>query len=315
MINRKIRVGSRDSALATIQARIVIDAVKKTNPDFDFEIVAIKTTGDKILDKSLDLVGGKGLFIKELEHALADGSIDIAVHSYKDMPFEETDCLPIVALSERESPFDVLVLPKGVTALDNSKPVGSSSLRRSVQFAKLHEGFEIKAVRGNVPTRLSKLDNGEYSALILAQAGLNRLSLQNRVSRIFTIDEMIPAASQGILAVQGRQGENYSFLDSFHNRESEVVSKAERRFLKTLGGNCSIPIAVYGQIHGNELLLTGMYVDADGNVKTGKINGNVDRSEQLGEELASSFDFRASKGGKAPEQAREAMPGDCQVHS
>ncbi|MCL2101606.1 MAG: hypothetical protein FWH22_07835, partial [Fibromonadales bacterium] len=119
--------------------------------------------------------------------------------------------------------------------------------------------------------------------------GLNRLSLQNRVSRIFTIDEMIPAASQGILAVQGRQGEDYSFLDSFHNRESEIVSKAERRFLKTLGGNCSTPVAVYGQIHGNELLLTGMYVDADGNVKTGKINGNVDRSEQLGEELASTF--------------------------
>ncbi len=285
-MNRIIRVGSRDSTLAVIQARLVIDAVKKTNPNMDFEIVTIKTTGDKILDKSLDSVGGKGLFIKELEQALADGSIDIAVHSYKDMPFEETEGLPVVALSEREAPFDVLVLPKGITTLENSKPVGSSSLRRTIQFAKLYESFEIKAIRGNVPTRLSKLDNGEYSALILAQAGLNRLSLQNRISCIFTIDEMIPSASQGILAVQGRQGENYSFLDSFHNHVSETVSKAERRFLKTLGGNCSTPVAVYGQIQNNELLLTGMYVDADGNTKTGKISGSIDKSEQLGEQLA-----------------------------
>ena len=286
-MNKTIRVGSRSSTLAITQAQIVIDAVKKTNPLLDFEIVAIKTTGDKILDKPLDSVGGKGLFIKELEQALLDGSIDIAVHSFKDMPIEESDNnLSIVALSKRESPFDVLVLPKDVSKLDNSKPVGSSSLRRTIQFAKLYNGFEIKAVRGNVPTRLSKLDNGEYSALILAEAGLNRLSLQNRISRVFAIDEMIPAAGQGILAVQGRQGEDYSFLDSFHSYESEIVSKAERRFLKKLGGGCSSPVAVYGQIQGNELLLTGMYVDACGNIEIGKISGDKDKSELLGETLA-----------------------------
>jgi len=284
-MNRIIRIGSRDSALAVIQARIVIDAVKKTNPNVDFEILTIKTTGDRILDRSLDTIGGKGLFIKEIEQALANGSIDIAVHSYKDMPFEETDGLPVVALSEREAPFDVLVLPKGAAALENSKPVGSSSIRRTIQFARLYDGFEIKPVRGNVPTRLSKLDNGEYSALILAQAGLNRLSLQDRISRVFTIDEMIPSASQGILAVQGRHGEDYSYLNDFHNYESETVSRAERQFLKTLGGGCSTPVAVYGQIGNNELLLTGMYVDAGGNIKTGKISGGIDRGEQLGEQL------------------------------
>ena len=288
-MNRIIRVGSRDSALAIIQARIVIDAVKKISPKIDFEIVTIKTTGDKILDKSLDSLGGKGLFTKELEQALADGSIDIAVHSYKDMPFEETDGLPVVALSEREAPFDVLVLPKGAAALDKSKPVGSSSLRRTIQFAGLYDNVEIKPVRGNVPTRLSKLDNGEYSALILAQAGLNRLSLQDRISRVFTIEEMLPAASQGILAVQGRRGEDYSFLDCFHSRESETVSKAERRFLKTLGGNCSTPTAAYGQVRNNELLLTGMYVDARGNIEKGKISGGVDECESLGERLAAQL--------------------------
>jgi len=294
-MSRIIRVGSRDSALAVIQARIVIDAVKKTNPNIDFEIVTIKTTGDKILDRSLDTIGGKGLFIKEIEQALANGSIDIAVHSYKDMPFEETDGLPVVALSERESPFDVLVLPKGIAAIDNSKPVGSSSLRRTIQFARLYDGAEIKAVRGNVPTRLSKLDSGEYSALILAQAGLNRLSLQDRISRVFTIDEMIPSASQGILAVQGRKGEDYSYLNDFHNRESETVSKAERRFLKTLGGNCSTPVAVYGQIHNNEILLTGMYVDANGNIEMGKVSGGKDKSEQLGEQLATQLKKRSGE--------------------
>ncbi|GBU20670.1 porphobilinogen deaminase [Fibrobacteres bacterium R8-0-B4] len=291
-MNRKtIRIGSRNGPLALAQTQIVIDAVKKTNPDIDFEIVAIKTTGDKILDKSLDSFGGKGVFTKEIEQALSEGAIDIAVHSYKDMPIDETDGLPVVALSDREAPFDVLVLPKGGGAvdIDRSKPVGSSSLRRTIQFSKLYDGVLIKAVRGNVPTRLSKLDNGEYSALILAQAGLNRLSLQNRISRVFTVNEMIPAASQGILAVQGRRGEDYSFLDGFHNTESEIVSKAERTFIKALGGGCSSPVAVYGRIDNNTLLLTGMYVDPCGNIEKGNISGGIDNigdSERLGETLA-----------------------------
>jgi len=288
-VGRKIRVGSRDSVLAIIQAQIVIDAVKKTHPAIDFEIVKIKTTGDKILDKPLDEVGGKGLFIKEIEQALADGSIDLAVHSYKDMPYQETEGLPVVALSEREAPFDVLVLPQGATSIDSSKPAGCSSLRRTIQFARLYDGIKTAPVRGNVPTRLAKLDNGEYSALILAQAGLNRLSLQHRISRVFTLDEMIPSASQGILAVQGREGEDYSYLENFHSRESEIVSKAERQFLKTLGGGCSSPVAVYGQLQNSELLLTGMYVDANGRIETGKLSGNIDKPEMLGETLALSL--------------------------
>jgi len=300
-MKRTIRVGSRDSALAVIQAQIVIDAVKKTNPAIDFEIVKIKTTGDKILDKPLgtstdrngvkggsplDEVGGKGLFIKEIEQALTDGSIDIAVHSYKDMPYQETEDLPVVALSEREAPLDALVLPQGAASIDSSKPTGCSSLRRTIQFARLYDGIKIAPVRGNVPTRLAKLDNGEYSALILAQAGLNRLSLQHRISRVFTVDEMIPSASQGILAVQGRADEDYSYLKTFHSKESETVSKAERQFLKTLSGGCSSPVAVYGQLINNEILLTGMYVDISGNIETGKLNGEIDKPELLGETLA-----------------------------
>ena len=290
-MNRKIKVGSRDSVLAIKQAQIVMETV--ANPDIEFELVLIKTTGDKILDRSLDEIGGKGLFIKELEQALIDRSIDIAVHSYKDMPYEETEGLPIVAVSQRESPFDVLVLPEGFTELDKSKPVGSSSQRRTIQFNRLHKGFEMKGVRGNVLTRLSKLDKGEYSALILAQAGLNRLGLQHRISRVFNLDEMIPSGSQGILAVQGRQGEDHSYLDGFHSKESEIVSKAERQFLKTLGGGCTSPVAVYAELDNGNLLLTGLYVDDSGNVETGKINGESEKAELLGETLAKQLKARS----------------------
>jgi hydroxymethylbilane synthase len=285
-MKRIIRIGSRDSVLAMKQAKIVIDVVKKNDFSIEFELVKIKTTGDKLLDKNLDTVGGKGLFIKELEKALSDLCIDIAVHSYKDMPGEETDGLPVVALSERESPFDALVLPQESDGIDKIKPVGSSSIRRTIQFLKLYEGLEVKPIRGNVTSRLSKLDNGEYGALLLAQAGLNRLQLQNRISRVFTVDEMTPSASQGILAVQGRKGEDYSYLASFHNRESDIVSKAERRFIRALGGGCLSPAAVYARLHNNEILITGMYVYADGSVEKGKISGDIEKSEQLGETLA-----------------------------
>ncbi|MCL1929106.1 MAG: hydroxymethylbilane synthase [Treponema sp.] len=292
-MKRTIRIGSRDSVLAVVQAEIVIKTVGEANPAVEFEHLTFKTTGDKKESGNPDTIAGKGLFIKELEEALADGSIDIAVHSYKDMPYEETAALPVLALSKREAPFDVLVLPKGESVMDSSKPVGSSSLRRSIQFARLYEGFEIKAIRGNIPTRLSKLDNGEYAALILAQAGLNRLSMENRISRVFLPDEMIPAASQGILAVQGRQDGDYSYLNSFHSPESEIVSKAERQFLKTLDGGCSSPVAVYGHLHSNELYLTGMYVDPSGQMETGKISGNADKGEILGEMLARQLKRRA----------------------
>jgi hydroxymethylbilane synthase len=295
-MKRTIRVGSRDSVLAIIQAQIVMKAIAETNPAIELELVTIKTTGDKLLNTNLDTVGGKGLFIKELEQALIDNNIDIAVHSYKDMPCEETDCLPVAALSKREAPFDAMVLPLGVTGFDNSKPVGSSSRRRTIQFARLFGGFEIRPVRGNVHTRLLKLDNGEYSALILAQAGLNRLSLQTRISRIFTVDEMIPSACQGILAVQGRQGEDHSYLESFHSRESEIVSKAERQFLKTLGGGCSSPAAVFGQLFNSELHLTGMYVDPSGRIEKGRISGSAESPELTGETLAGQLKAKAEAG-------------------
>ncbi|MCL2046072.1 MAG: hydroxymethylbilane synthase [Oscillospiraceae bacterium] len=288
-----IRIGSRESELAVTQSKIVMDAISQSNPDIELELVLIKTTGDIIQDRSLDDIGGKGLFIKELEYALLNGEVDIAVHSYKDMPYEDNDDLPIVAISEREAPFDALVLPKGVSEMDISKPVGSSSQRRAIQFSRLYEGYDVQPVRGNVQTRLAKLDSGEYGALILAQAGLNRLSLQSRINHVFTPEEMIPSGSQGILAVQGRAGEDYSYLQSFHNTESEIVSKAERQFLKTLGSSCTSPVAVYAKLNGSELNIMGMHVDESGNVKLGNISGAATEAEYLGKQLASQLGVRS----------------------
>jgi hydroxymethylbilane synthase len=285
-VKRTIRVGSRESELAILQAELVIDAVKNSEPDLEFELITMRTSGDRNLEQSLDTIGGKGLFIKELEQALYDQTIDIAVHSYKDMPWQENPDLPIVALSRRESPFDVLVLPEGIDELDTSLPVGSSSQRRSVQLRQLYTEIEVKPIRGNINTRLAKLDLREYSALVLAHAGLIRLGLADRVWRIFGASEMVPSASQGILAVQSRLQENCSYLSVFHSWESEIVSLAERQFLKTLGSDCTAPVGVYAFFQADQIYLTGMYTDSDTSIEIAQINGQAARAQWLGEALA-----------------------------
>ena len=209
---RKVIIGSRESKLAVIQSEMVKAYIEEHAPMTQVEILTMKTTGDKILDKTLDKIGGKGLFVKELDKALLEKKSDISVHSLKDMPMEVPSELPLVAFSKREDPRDVLVLPQGETELDLTKPIGCSSQRRILQLKSIYPNAVCKSVRGNVQTRLSKLDSGEYSALILAAAGLKRLGLENRISRYFEPEEMIPAAGQGILAVQGRAGEDVSCL-------------------------------------------------------------------------------------------------------
>ena len=191
-MKNKITIGSRESKLAVLQSEMVRDYIKNHDPELEVEILTMKTTGDKILDRTLDKVGGKGLFVKELDHALLDGRTELSVHSLKDMPMEVPAELPLLAFSKREDPRDVLVLPKGVTELDRSKPLGCSSLRRTLQLRELYPDMEIKSIRGNLQTRLRKLDEGQYSGLILAAAGLKRLGLEERISRYFTEEEMLP---------------------------------------------------------------------------------------------------------------------------
>lgn len=293
----KIRVGSRDSKLAVIQSQLVMEAIRKFHPEIELELVTMKTTGDKILDRTLDKVGGKGLFVKELDRALLDGEVDLTVHSFKDMPMELDSRLPIAAVSKREDPRDVLVLPEGVKDLGEG-PIGCSSARRRLQLEKLFPGREVKPVRGNVQTRLSKLDSGEYAALVLAYAGLKRLGLEERISRVFTEDEMIPAACQGILAVQARGDMDTWFLKEFNDEETMKLSEAERSFVRTLNGGCSSPVAAYAELDGQALHLTGLYAREDGSgmiVKTvsGTLDSGVDLAEKLALELKSGKDGNA----------------------
>lgn len=284
---KTIKIGTRESKLAVIQAEMVADDIRENCTDITPELVTMKTTGDKILNKTLDKIGGKGLFVKELDAALLDGRSDISVHSLKDMPMEVSKELPLLGFSKREDPRDVLVLPKGKTELDKALPLGCSSARRILQLKELFPDMEVKSIRGNVLTRLEKLDRGEYSALILAAAGLKRLGLEERISRYFSTDEMIPAAGQGILAVQGRQGEDYSYLSGFFDEESTWCALAERSFVRTLNGGCSSPIAAYAAVDNGILKLTGLYA-AEGSTSyvTGQIEGNPAEAERLGKNLA-----------------------------
>ena len=278
----KIRVGSRESRLAVIQAELLMAAVRAAHPEIELELVTMKTTGDKILDRTLDKVGGKGLFVKELDAALRDGRVDITVHSCKDLPMEENPALPLVAFSQREDPRDALVLPEGVRELDFSKPIGCASLRRKMQLEKLYPQAQIAPVRGNVQTRLRKLDEGQYAALVLAGAGLKRLGLEGRIARYFEPEEVLPAAGQGILAAQMRAGEDAFFLGAFADPEGAACARAERAFVRELDGGCSSPVAAFATVNGNTMTLTGMNVSGE----KGTITGPVEEAAQLGTALA-----------------------------
>jgi hydroxymethylbilane synthase len=283
-MKRTIRIGSRDSLLALIQTEIVIDAIRACDPEIEVELVKMKTTGDKILDRTLDQVGGKGLFVKELDEALLSHQVDLTVHSFKDMPMEQNPALPIVALSAREDPRDALVLPE--SGVMGAGPIGSSSLRRQIQLRALFPEHETRSVRGNVQTRLRKLEEENYSALVLASAGLRRLGLENRIARYFTPDEMIPAACQGILAVQGRAGEDYRYLAAFDCPESHLLAAAERGFVRALNGGCSAPTAAYAELHNGVITLRTFYVSETGFVFRAVETAPADQAEQLGIRMA-----------------------------
>ncbi|MEG0913007.1 MAG: hydroxymethylbilane synthase [Oscillospiraceae bacterium] len=285
----KIRVASRESALAVAQTEMVIDCIKKHHPEVDIELITMKTTGDIILDRTLDQIGGKGLFVKELDAALLENRADITVHSLKDLPMVISSELPIIAISKREDARDVLVLPKGAAEIDFSKPIGSSSLRRALQLKKLFPLCEIKSVRGNVLTRLDKLDRGEYGALVLAYAGLKRLGLHGRISRIFEPSEILPAACQGILAVQGRRDFDVSYLSEFNDESTAIAAKAERAFVRALDGGCSSPVAAYCTKENEKLTLTGIYVDEQNEFSVKTICCGADIGEQSAAELALSM--------------------------
>ena len=282
----KLTVGSRDSRLAVAQARLVMDALQAAHPELQLELVTMKTTGDRILDRTLDKVGGKGLFVKELEAALREGRVDVTVHSCKDLPMDLPEDLPVAAFLRREDPRDALVLPEGASEWDLRLPAGSASSRRRVQLRALFPAAEVRPVRGNVLTRLGKLESGAYGALVLAAAGLVRLGLEHRVSRYFTPEEILPAAGQGILAVQCRRDIDMEVLDCLRDREAEICALAERAFVGALGGGCSSPMAAHAVVRGDAVTVAGMYVDAEERIYKGAVSGPLADGTDLAAELA-----------------------------
>lgn len=297
MMKKIVRVGSRDSKLAVMQTEIVMDAIARSHPELQLELVTMKTTGDIILDKTLDKIGGKGLFVKELDRALMENQVDITVHSLKDMPAEINDDLPILAFYKRGNPYDALVLPEGLEEkdMDHKLPIGSSSARRNVQLEKLYPDYDTESVRGNVLTRLSKLDRGLYSGLILARAGLERLGLESRITKTFTHNEMIPAAGQGILAVQGRKGEDYSYLDLIDDPVTRREALAERAFIRELDGGCSAPVGAFAMDNGDEIEIFGIYKDTyTGKCVRGSIKGKSGQGTEKAVMLARRLKEEAS---------------------
>lgn len=281
-----LTIGSRESALAVAQSKLVMAAIAAAHPELELRLATMKTTGDKILDRTLDKIGGKGLFVKELDAALRDGQVDLTVHSCKDLPMEIVPGLPLAAFSRREDPRDALVLPLGQTEMDWSKPIGCSSLRRKLQLQQIFPQARVEPVRGNVQTRLSKLDRGEFGALVLAAAGLLRLGLAGRVHRYFSPGELLPAAGQGILAVQCREGMDTGFLDCVRDREGTVCALTERAFVRALDGGCSSPVAAYATVAGDRVHIEGLYVDGADRLFRGSAEGPCERGEALAAALA-----------------------------
>lgn len=282
-----IRIGSRESRLAVIQAELIKNAIERTCPRIQAEIVTMKTAGDKILNKSLELIGGKGLFTKELERALLQGEIDICVHSLKDMPMEVTKELPIVAFSEREDPRDVLIYKPGNDGFPSEGVVGTSSRRRSLQMKKFYPDCTFRGIRGNVQTRLKKLAEENYDGIVLAAAGLKRLGMWDICGRVFDVEEMIPAAGQGILAIQGRKGGDYSWLKDISSEKSKAEAQAERAFVTALDGGCTSPAAAHAVVKGSEIKLTGLYYrESDGTYWTETRIQEAAKAEILGDSLA-----------------------------
>ena len=274
----EIKIGTRGSPLALAQTKIISDKILSSWPNLKIKIVIIKTSGDKNLSPFLKNNNNKGMFTFEIEKALLNREIDFAVHSLKDLPVNINENLPVIAFSERGNPFDALV---GVEGL-----VGSSSLRRRLQLEKLFPDSEILPVRGNINTRINKLDSGEFSGLVLAASGLERLGLDKRITKIFNENEILPAPCQGILACQGRKDEDYFYLESINDKNSQNCAKAERSFARALNAGCNVPVGAYARILNDKLILKGLFIDDEKNFYTGELSGDPNEAELIGEKLA-----------------------------
>lgn len=289
----ELRLGTRASLLALQQANWVKKRVEDLNPEVTVTLIHIKTTGDK-LDFPLFQVGGKGLFVKEIEEALARKAVDLAVHSAKDLPGVIPEGLDLIAFPEREDPRDALVSAgkKRFGEIREGGKVGTGSLRRQAQLLNLRPDLEIVSLRGNLDTRLKKLTALDLDAVILASAGLHRMGWEDRISEFFDPEMMLPAVGQGALAIESREEDEWvrKVVKPLNHPATQISVLAERAFLQRLGGGCQVPVAGYARIESGTLILTGLVAGVDGRkVVRGKEEGSLEKNKELGERLAASL--------------------------
>jgi hydroxymethylbilane synthase len=291
-VNKTIVVGSRDSELALTQTRFVIGELKKHFPEIDFTVKHIKTEGDKVLDVALAKIGGKGLFVKEIENALLAGEIDLAVHSMKDVPTAVPDGLTMAAITEREDPRDCYIAKDGKTGLFDTPQgavIATSSLRRSAQLLHHRPDFTIIPIRGNLNTRFRKLGEQEMDGLILAYAGVYRLGWADRITEVIDFDKSLPAVGQGALGIETRSADEFTnHVVSVLNHDATAAGViAERAFLRKLEGGCQVPIGAYGRLVGEELILDGVVASLNGTtILRDQVRGHAGEAEELGRKLA-----------------------------
>lgn len=291
MAKRIIRIATRKSPLALWQAEHVADRLEHAFPDVKTELVKMVTKGDKILDAPLAKIGGKGLFVKELEQGMLQGDADIAVHSMKDVPVEFPEGLHLAAILNREDPTDAFVSNKynSLTELPATAKIGTSSLRRQCQIKEKYPNAEILSLRGNVNTRLAKLDAGEYDAIILASAGLKRLGMTDRITECLDTAISLPAIGQGAIGIECRSddAEINAFLQVLHDAETAVRITAERAMNARLNGGCQVPIAGFSEVEGGQLWMRGLVGSPDGSVLyRAERKGTLAEAEEIGIAIA-----------------------------
>lgn len=289
MKKHPVRIGTRKSQLALWQANHVRDLLLKAHPDLEVTLVEISTKGDLILDKPLRDLGGKGLFLKEIEEALLKREIDLAVHSLKDVPYELPEGLQLGALLARADARDALVLAEGAT-IDGNISIGTGSLRRRSQLACHYPEMQFADIRGNVDTRLQKMQQGKFDGLVLAVAGLQRLGLGHKITQIIQPDIVIPAAGQGIICIEVRVGDkqNQALILALHDKLSAKCAQAERAFTRSVGGDCSLPIGAWGRhVGAQQLHISACIADMQlGKVLKAEIQGDAAEATALGQQAA-----------------------------
>ena len=287
----QITIATRESALAMWQAHYVRQQLQTLYPQIEIKILGMTTTGDQILDKTLSKIGGKGLFVKELEQAMQEGRADIAVHSLKDVPMVMPEGFVLAAIGEREDPRDAFVSNqfKKLEELPPGSVVGTSSLRRQCQIQARFPALKIESLRGNVQTRLRKLDEGQYAAIILAAAGLKRLGLGERITSLLPTEQSLPAVGQGAIGIECRAGRDnlVALLAPLNHPVTAACVTAERGMSRALAGSCQVPLGGFAEIADGVLRLRGFVSSVDGvRVVRSEVSGKAEDAEQIGKELA-----------------------------